>query len=79
MVTVPHLNDADSLLFLHGCEADSSEFLVVHKLGKIVDTQTSLRDVDVLVPEFGPFQIFKLIQKDRAHINVGKANGGFII
>lgn len=38
----PHLNNADSLLLFHGCEADGSEFLIVHKLGKIVDTQTSL-------------------------------------
>lgn len=57
---VSHLCDADSLASFYRLEAECLEFFIVHRLGQVMDTQTSLWHKHTYVPKLGPLYFFKL-------------------
>ncbi len=61
---VSHLCDADSLASFYRLEAECLEFFIVHRLGQVMDTQTSLWHEHIYVPKLGPLYFFKLRETD---------------
>lgn len=54
MLFFSNLIDEDSFVPFNGLETQGFEFFTIHRLRQVMNTQASLRDVHVYVPELDP-------------------------